>query len=53
MAGWHIHSWSNWEDVKIEDKFEFPMGWPHPWTRQVIRQQSRCGVCNMVRTRSS
>ncbi len=48
----HFHKWSNWQDVKIGDKVG-----PTVHTglfvlvRQVITQQRRCAVCNLVKTR--
>lgn len=49
----HIHKWSNWQDVNVDDE-------PKPSVipgitlfRQVIRQQRRCSVCNLVKTRAA
>lgn len=51
----HIfHKWSNWQDIKISDE-AIANCTPVPiiMTRQIIVQQKRCVVCNMVKTRTS
>jgi hypothetical protein len=49
----HIHQWSRWEDVKLGDKAKAAPGLPVIVVRQVITQQRRCALCNMVKTRCS
>lgn len=46
----HLHRWSNWEDVRVRVSDQ-----AHPLlivVRQVITQQRRCSVCNLVKTRT-
>lgn len=50
----HIHKWSNWQDVDVvgeESKSSAIPGFVI--FRQVIRQQRRCSVCNLVKTRAA
>ena len=51
----HIHQWSKWQDVKVGDEVQ-PLS-VHAagfvLARQVITQQRRCSLCNMVKTRVS
>lgn len=49
----HIHRWSKWEDVKLGDEVQCVPGTLLVSVRQVIRQQRRCSVCNLVKTRTS
>lgn len=49
----HLHKFGKWQDVKVGDELKFPAGWPYPITRQTIKQQRRCSICNLVKTRST
>lgn len=50
----HFHQWSKWEDVKVGDASpRCPMPSLVIIVRQVITQQRRCSICNMVKTRHS
>lgn len=48
----HFHRWSNWQDVRIDEKFIAPPLWIFPFTKEVLRQQRRCSICNRVETKS-
>lgn len=47
----HFHRWGRWEDVSISEKVDVVPGFV--FVRQVIRQQQRCSICNLVKTRTS
>lgn len=51
----HFHKWTNWQDVKLGDELRtrMPPAPPMFVYRQVITQQRRCTVCNMVETRTT
>lgn len=52
---WHMHDWGRWEDVKLGDKPKVtsPAVSGFIVLRQIITQQRRCAVCNIVQTRHS
>jgi len=48
----HVHRFGKWEDAKLGDEVQptsFHAGFL--LVRQVITQQRRCSVCNIVKTR--
>jgi hypothetical protein len=50
----HIHKWSAWQDVKVAEKVQPSEHTPLMCVvREVIVQQRRCSVCNLVKTRHS
>lgn len=51
----HLHKWGPWEDVKVADRSEINplMVMSVFMVRQVITQQRRCSVCNLVKTKVS
>lgn len=49
----HIHRFEKWEDVKVEEVIPVPPMSPFIAPVQVIKQQRRCSVCNLVKTRTS
>jgi hypothetical protein len=49
----HIHKWSAWQDVKVAEKTRPDERVLVSVVREVIVQQRRCSVCNLVKTRHS
>jgi hypothetical protein len=50
---WHLHNFSRWEDVKLGDECKSVPMVAVVVVRQVITQQRRCAICNLVQTRYS
>lgn len=54
---WHFHNFGKWEDVKVGDQSRSSISELAEsgiiLVRQVIEQQRRCSICNLVKTRYS